>query len=205
MQPEIPVLDRFFIRFAASFAMRLTAWAMAIAILALVQSLLLAWLVLVPLFLHGYGIWALNNTHPLLEEKLADVLMESGREHCSLDETCEAFGLRERSGEVEHFMLRGLPSTMDLTIVAPLESCAIISKHSGTIFPPRWLYPLEFHTKNGSQTEIYYSDVNYVEYDEKLLTLHFSNGKTFEISGDNGAEEAVTALRTRLREHKGGF
>lgn len=202
MQPDIPALDRFFITFATSLPRRLAAWTAVGALLALARSWLLVWLAPVPLLMQLYGIWVLKQTHSTLEDKLAEALVQSGRKACDLTEDQEAFGLRETSGSLHCLMLASLPDAMDLTLIAPLENYALISRHSGTIFPPRWLHPLEFHHKAGSQTEIYYADVNYVEYEDDVLTLHFSNGKTFAVAGGNGGAEAVAALRTRLREHK---
>ncbi len=204
MQPDIPALDRFFITYTTNRALRLAAWTSVAALLAFTRNWLLLWLFSLPLLMDFYGIWILRQLHPLLQDKLVQAMTESGRELSGLNEEDESFGLEESSGRLKRYLLKGLPDTLDLTLVTPLKSYAIISRHTGTIFPPRWLHPLEFIHEPTSQTEIYYADVNFVEHEDELLTLHFSSGKTFELTGKDEASEAMTALMKKLRKHKDG-
>lgn len=200
--PVIPALDRFFIAFATQRPRRILAWIVVAAVLALAQSWFLLFLVpFVPLA-HFYGIWVLKQHHPTLREILAEEMEAAAREACGIEEGDEAYRLEETSGEVGPGPLSRLPDTLTLTLVTPLASCAVISRHTGTIFPPRWLHPLEFRHQADGQTEIYYSDVNYVTSENGTLTLHFSNGETYALDGNNGAQEAVAALRKKLRTHK---
>ncbi|MBU1248225.1 MAG: hypothetical protein KKB70_05970 [Proteobacteria bacterium] len=202
MQPDISALDRFFITYATSRALRLVAWVVAGGMLALSQSWYLLWLLTLPILLDFYGVRRLKQTHSLLIDRLCEIMTETGRTACGLDKEEECYCLEELDGALDRSCLKSLPDTLKLTLVAPLETYTVVSRHIGTIFPPRWLHPLEFHHETLGQTEIYYADVNYVEFTDETLTLHFSNGKTFELAGD-GADEALTALRSRLREHKG--
>jgi hypothetical protein len=110
--------------------------------------------------------------------------------------------MEEASGSVGPGSLAALPDTLALTLVAPMEGMAVVARRTGTIFPPRWLHPLEFRHHDDGLTEIYYADVNYVDLADGVLTLHFSNGDTFELGRGQGAREAVAALRERLRRHK---
>ncbi len=204
MQPDIPALDRFFITFATNRALRLATWVSVAALLSFTRNWLLLWLLPLPLIMDCYGIWVLRQIHPLLQERLIQAMTESGQKLSGLDEEDESFSLEESSGRLKRYLLKSLPNTLNLTLVTPLKSYAVVSRHTGTIFPPRWLHPLEFIHESTGQTEIYYADVNFVEHEDELLTLHFSNGKTFELTGNDKATEAMTALMNKLRKHKDG-
>lgn len=202
MQPDIPALDRFFITYSSNGLLRLMVWLLAAAVPVLTQNIMFLWVAALPLILDAYGLWVIRQTHDLLNDKLCEAMTTEGCESCGLDDDAETFCMQEPSGQLKRLLLKTLPDMLDMTLIAPQENFAVISHHSGTIFPPRWLHPLEFIHHAKGQTEIYYADVNYVEFEDDTLTLHFSNGKTLEIEGGDGADKAVTALRKRLREHK---
>ncbi len=202
MQPNISRLDRFFISYIAGFFWQILAWTLAITSLALIQSWFLCWLLALPLFIYLYGAWVVHCLHPMLTEQLKESMSKKGKKLCELSKDDETFSLAQSSGSINHFLLRSLADHMELTLLAPQKKYAYLVKLSGTIFRPRWLNPLKFWYTVESQMEIYYADVNYIEYENDMLSLHFSNGKTYTIAASEDGATAVATLRAKLREHK---
>ncbi|MCM0756341.1 hypothetical protein M7784_13980 [Desulfovibrio aminophilus] len=195
--------DRLFLRFAASPGLKALAY-----VLFLAGGLLLfqgpgAVLLAVPLLADAYGARLIRALYDGFREDLLELLEDEARRECGLAPDEEGFPVWEYDGCVRHWLVKGLPDRVILTLMAPRQDFLVVARKEGRIFPPLSYAPLDYEILDAGTLDVYYRDITHVEVNGEAVVLHTSGGEVIEYEDHSGgAGQAVRELRERLREHK---
>lgn len=163
----------------------------------------LALLVLLVPLAHWRGTSIIRHYLPSLEEDLQEQLTETNLLACGIHSGEHHFILTERSGSIDIRLVRDLPDTFRLTVLAPKRDYVVMSTREGRLFPPLETLPPTFDTTDLGCVEIYYSDIDMVELENGTLRFHTMGGRELEFPARQGAAlEAAQYLRQRLRDYK---
>lgn len=141
--------------------------------------------------------------HPSLKEDLHEDLAGACQAASAIHAGEHQYIFPETSGSLDHWLLRDLPDTLTLTVLAPKRDYAVMAKREGRIFPPRQFLPPTFDTSDLGCVEMYYRDIDMVELENGTMRLYSLGGREHEFPAKDGpAAEAALYLRQRLRDYK---
>lgn len=196
--------ERLLIRYSITPLLKTAAYLLAlILIVSWLQSKASLLLLLVPLAADVCGGLRIRTNHPRLVETLCDALKEEVLRSCAIKADEPHYDIFEESGNIRHWLARDLPDSVALTTMAPKLDFLTIAKKTGLAFPPETFEPPAFRIEDDGTVEVYYSSINAIEIRDNLVVISTSGGAPIEYEDHTGAAfEAVSALRSRLREYK---
>lgn len=195
--------DRLFLGFATRPGFKALAYALCAGLALALGSWPVLALAALPLAADAYGATVLRRTFPSLQEDLLEILEASARRECGIGPQDPAYPILEFGGAVRHWLVRGLPESVLLSLMAPRQDFLVVSRQYGRIFPPLRYTPPTFATEDQGSLDVYYRDITHVEVRDLTMELHTAGGQTIEYEDHAGqAGEAVRHLRECLRAHK---
>lgn len=195
--------DRLFMGFAIRPGLKALAYALCAGLALALRSWPVLALAALPLAADAYGASVIRRTFPSFQEDLLETLEAAAHQECGIGPQDPAYPILEFSGAVRHWLVRGLPESVLLTLMAPRQDFLVVAKKAGRIFPPLSLAPPDFAVEDHGSLDVYYRDITHVEVRDLTMELHTAGGTVIEYEDHAGqAGEAVRHLRECLRAHK---